>query len=82
MSVIHSKHYRSLKPAEIVACLQSTPATLNALLLGFPEEIYAYHPAEGRWCAKEIVSHLIEEDHRDFLGRIRLMLDFNEPSFR
>ena len=68
-----------MKLAEIVASLQSTPATLNALLLGFPEEIYTYHPAEVRWCAKEIVGHLIEEDRRDFLGRIRLKLDFDEP---
>lgn len=79
MPFTDTKQCRSLKPAEIIASLQSAPAVLNALLRPLPEEICAFHPAEGHWCAKEIVGHLIEEDRRDFLGRIRLMLDFDEP---
>jgi hypothetical protein len=52
---------RFFSPAEIVGVLQNTPTTLNALLQNLPNEAYAYHPGDGRWCAKEVVGHLISE---------------------
>jgi hypothetical protein len=44
-----------------------------------PERATAWHPAPGKWCIKEVVGHLTEEDNRDFAGRIRTMLDRDEP---
>jgi len=39
----------------------------------------AYHPGPGKWCIKEVVGHLTEEDKRDFVGRIERMFDQAEP---
>jgi hypothetical protein len=68
-----------LKPHEVVASLQSTPAVLRNLLYSLPSEMFTWHPTHGRWCIKEVVGHLIEADRHDFIGRIRLILDQVEP---
>lgn len=39
----------------------------------------AFHPAEGEWCAKEIVGHLVEADQRGFAGRISRILEEDRP---
>ena len=36
-------------------------------------------PAEGSWCANEIVGHLIEAERRGFNDRIRVILAEHEP---
>jgi hypothetical protein len=68
-----------LKPHEIVASLQGTPAVLRNLLCPLPSEMFTWHPTPGKWCIKEVVGHLIEADRHDFIGRIRLILDHEEP---
>ena len=35
-----------------------------------------------KWCIKEVIGHLTEEDKRDFAGRIEAMLDELEPSLK
>jgi len=36
--------------------------------------VAAWHSAEGEWCIKECVGHLIETEARGFAGRIRRIL--------
>ena len=64
---------------EVTTFLQSTPVVLRNLLNALPDRAVAWHPSAGKWCIKEVVGHLLEEDKRDFVGRIRLMLDQDEP---
>jgi hypothetical protein len=64
---------------EVATFLQSTPVVLRNLLHALPDGAVAWHPSAGEWCIQEVVGHLIEEDNRDFVGRIRLMLDQDEP---
>jgi hypothetical protein len=64
---------------EITSVLQSTPILLEQQAKVLPDRVAVWHPSGGKWCVKEIVGHLIEEDKRDFVGRIRLMLDQDEP---
>ena len=63
----------------MTAFLESTPVVLRNLLNALPNGVVAWHPSSGEWCTREVVGHLIEEDQRDFVGRIRLMLDHDEP---
>jgi hypothetical protein len=68
-----------LSVVEISDILASTPAVLRTLLVALPPEVASWHPENGKWRMKEVVGHLVEEDKRDFIGRIRVMLDQNEP---
>jgi DinB superfamily len=44
-----------------------------------PDEVLAWHPAPGEWCAKECLGHLLEAERRGFNGRIRTILAQVEP---
>jgi len=69
-----------LTPSEVAACLQAAMATLSAELGALPERVLAWHPADGEWCAKEVVGHLIEAERRGFAGRIRIILAGDRPA--
>ena len=64
---------------ELSRLLRSTPIALQELLSAVPFAATVWHPRPGAWCVKEIVGHLIEEDKVDFVDRIRVMLDREEP---
>lgn len=68
-----------LKLQEMISLLQSTPVVLRNLLNVLPNGATAWHPSVGKWCIKEVIGHLLEEDKRDFVGRIRAMLEQDEP---
>jgi DinB superfamily len=70
---------KRLQPHEIVASLHKTPAVLRTLLHPLPSEMFTWHPTPGKWCINEVVGHLIEADRHDFMGRVRLILDHEEP---
>jgi DinB superfamily len=63
-----------LAPAAVAALLQSAAAMIHAELSALPVPVLEYHPAEGEWCAKEVLGHLIETEKRGFSGRIRTIL--------
>jgi len=71
-----------LMPPEVAALLEAAMATLRAELGALPERVVAWHPAEGEWCAKEVVGHLIEAEQRGFAGRIRIILGADRPAFQ
>jgi DinB superfamily len=64
---------------DVTVFLRNTPVLLRNLLEALPGGAVAWHPRAGEWCIKEVVGHLLEEDKRDFVGRIRLILDQDEP---
>ena len=68
-----------LRPPEVAACLDAAMATLRAELGALPERVLAWHTADGEWCAKEVVGHLIEAERRGFAGRIRIILGAERP---
>lgn len=69
-----------LTPAEIAPLLEAAMLTLRAELGALPERVLSAHPARGEWCAKEIIGHLIEAEHRGFAGRIRTLLVETNPT--
>jgi hypothetical protein len=76
-----SANTRALQPAEVAALLESMRAAVAAEIGALPDEVLAWHPAEGEWCAKECLGHIVEAERRGFNGRIRLILSDNEPRF-
>ena len=70
----------TLRPPEVAACLDAAMATLRAELGALPERVLAWPPADGEWCAKEVVGHLIEAERRGFAGRIRIILGAERPA--
>ena len=71
---------RPLTPVEVARLLESAGAAIRAELAALPDDVLAWHPAPGEWCAKEVLGHLIESERRGFAGRIRLILAGDEPS--
>jgi hypothetical protein len=72
--------FRALAPDEVARLLESAAAAIGAELAAQADDVLAWHPAPGEWCAKEVVGHLIESERRGFAGRIRLILSGDEPS--
>jgi hypothetical protein len=70
---------RPLAPREVAGLIESAAAAIRAELAALPDDVLAWHPAPGEWCAKEVLGHLIESERRGFAGRIRLILAGDEP---
>ncbi len=64
----------------IVRVLKNTVVVVRQRLMVLPEHAAAWHPAPDKWCIRQIIGHLIEEDKRDFVGRIQAMLEADEPA--
>lgn len=69
-----------LRPGEVAAMLRGTAATVQAELAALPAPAAGWHSAPGEWCVKETLGHIIEAERRGFAGRIRIMLDGNDPA--
>jgi hypothetical protein len=70
-----------LTPAEAAPMLRATLTILTTEMSAMPEALLRWHPAPGEWCVKDVVGHLIEAERRGFAGRIRIILDHDEPTF-
>ena len=53
---------------------------MRAELTALPAPALSWHPGPGEWCVKEVLGHLIEAERRGFAGRIRIILDGDNPS--
>jgi len=60
------------------ALLTRTPAALDALLRGLPEEWTLRIEGENSWSAFDVVGHLIHCDRTDWMPRARTILEFGE----
>lgn len=71
---------RPLEPREVASLLQSMGSAIAAEMAGSPEDVLAWRPAPGEWCAKECLGHMLEAERRGFNGRIRRILAESEPA--
>ena len=79
---MHVPEPPALTPAQVADLLEAMLATVEAEVGALPEEILAWHPADGEWCVKETLGHLIEAEQRGFAGRVRLILEQDDPLLR
>lgn len=70
---------RTLAPTEVASLLDSMRAAITAEVGALSDDVLAWHPAEGEWCAKECLGHMMEAERRGFNGRIRTILAQTEP---
>jgi len=66
-------------PAEVARRVEAAGAMLAAELGDMPDSLSGWHPAEGEWCVKEVLAHLLITERDGFAGRIREMLAADEP---
>lgn len=66
-------------PQEVAHALRRMPVVLRELISALPAAGVGHHPGPRKWCIKEVVGHLTEEDKRDFVGRIEKMLAGSKP---
>ena len=71
-----------LHPLEVSALLQAAAEAIRIEVDALPQPLLTFHPAPGEWCVKEVVGHLIEAERRGFAGRIRILLQENEPALQ
>jgi len=65
-------------PAEALALLTRTPATLNALLRGMPDIWVLRNEGKDTWNAFQVVGHLILAEREDWIPRVRIVLGNGE----
>lgn len=70
----------ALPPDAVAAMLRAAAGAIAAEVRGMPDALARWHPAEGEWCAKEVLGHLIEAERRGFAGRIRIILAGDRPN--
>jgi hypothetical protein len=69
----------ALAPTQAAALLEASGAAVQAELAAAPEAALAWHPAPGEWCVKETLGHILEAERRGFNGRIRRILQEQDP---
>ncbi len=68
-----------LSPAEVADLLAAAQLEIATEAHALPPWLATWHPADGEWCANEVLGHLIEAERRGFAGRIRQILASDEP---
>ena len=68
--------------AEVAARIAAAGAAIEAELGTMSEELASWHPAEGEWCVKEVLAHLLLSERTGFSGRIAEILATDEPRLR
>jgi hypothetical protein len=69
---------RSRRPfvlEEAAAILSRTPATLDAMLRGLPEDWVTANEGGETWSPFDVMGHLIHGEQTDWLPRIRIVLE-------
>ncbi len=61
-----------------IALLERTPAALDALLRGLPEEWTQRNEGAGTWTVFDVIGHLIHGERADWIPRARRILEFGE----
>ena len=69
-------------PRDVGRMLGAATAVLRSELTALPPAALAWHPAPGEWCTKDVLGHLIEAERRGFAGRIRIILEHDQPMGR
>ncbi|MDP9326523.1 MAG: DinB family protein [Candidatus Dormibacteraeota bacterium] len=69
-----------LRTEQVALLLRATNSALLAETDQMRASMAAWHTAEGEWCVKECIGHMLEAERRGFAGRIRRILE--EPGCR
>jgi hypothetical protein len=64
-----------LRTEQVAVLLRATQSALLAETDKMRASMAAWHPAEGEWCVKECIGHMLEAERRGFAGRIRRILE-------
>lgn len=65
-----------------MAVLERTPAALDAMLRGLPDEWTRSNEGEGTWSAFDVVVHLINCEKTDWVVRARTILESKDGDVR
>ena len=68
-----------MTPAEAADVLETSGRAYVNILRAVPPDAASWRPAPEEWCANECLGHIIEAEKRGFAGRIRLILDTDNP---
>jgi hypothetical protein len=68
-----------LSPRQIADLLHSVAEMVQSEWTALPDSVLGWHPEPGEWCIKETLGHVIEAERHGFAGRIRTILDADEP---
>src|SRR4051812_50088809 len=60
---------------EATALLSRTPASLNALLRGLPENWVRANEGKDTWSPFDIMGHLVVAERTDWMVRVRMILE-------
>lgn len=71
----------ALEPGIAAEMIGTFGISLGERLRGFPSDVMVFRPTPEDWCVNEVVGHLIEAEQRGFAGRIREMLEADDPVF-
>lgn len=63
---------------EAVALLARTPATLDALLRGLPDDWIGAHESDNTWSPFDVVAHLIHAERTNWMPRARIILEHGD----
>jgi hypothetical protein len=66
---------RTFTVNDALALLGRTPATLDALLRGLPEDWITAHEGGETWSPFDVIGHLIHGERTDWLPRARIILE-------
>src|SRR5688500_372505 len=69
---------RPFRMEDAVTILSRTPATLDALLRGLPNDWIQAHEGGDTWSAFDVVGHLIHGERTDWLPRARRIMEHGE----
>lgn len=61
-----------------IELLERTPAALDALLRGLPEEWTRRNEGQNTWAVYDVVGHLIHGERTDWMPRVKRVLEFGE----
>jgi len=61
-----------------ISLLNRTPAALDALLRGLPEELTHRNEGDGTWTVSDVIGHLIHCEHDNWIARAKWIIEFGE----
>ena len=80
MSILELANIMNHDLGNSIALLTRTPAVLDALLRGLPDEWTLRNEGEHTWNASGIVGHLIHCERTDWMPRAKWLLKFESPA--
>ncbi|TMD56377.1 MAG: DinB family protein [Chloroflexi bacterium] len=71
-----------MTPREVASRIDAAATAIEAELGTMPDVLASWHPAEGEWCVKEVLAHLVQSERLGFAGRVREILAADEPPLK